>query len=172
MILHGPNRDFWIWILTVRGTFSGGNTVEGWKMLFFIFGAKVQYTLSILLESKLVFGLRFMCLEWLYISISMLILYPWVIQKIKFDVFSFIIPHQHPAIPSWVQWGPFTTSGDLGEKNSLAARKLDIRSQWQLASSANILLGAHGAGLATWRNNTLQGGVLTGPLQIAFFVHW
>lgn len=37
MILHGPNRVFWIWILTVRGAFSSGNTVEGWKMLFFIY---------------------------------------------------------------------------------------------------------------------------------------
>lgn len=65
-------------------------------------------------------------------------IYPWVIQKIKFDVFSMsLFPiNIQPYLP----------------ESSHAARKLDIRSQWQLASSANILLGAHGAGLATWRN--------------------
>ena len=56
-------------------------------------------------------------------------------------------------------------------ESSHAARKLDIRSQWQLASSANILLGAHGAGLATWRNNTHRyycGEVLIGIFVVLF----
>lgn len=54
------------------------------RCCYFLFSVRKNsiITLFILLESKLVFGLIFMCLEWLYISISMLILYPWVIQKI------------------------------------------------------------------------------------------
>ena len=111
-----------------------------------------------------------MCLEWLYISISMLILYLWVIQKIQFDVFfvSLFPINTQPYLPE-SSGPPSPFFGDLGEKNSWR------QGSWISGASGSWLLlpisclERMALDSLLGETNKLQGGVKRSPSNCLFW---